>query len=99
MWATVGRFQTDGDTDDASLARTTQALADGAAQMPGHISTRLFGTPDREALFCVTRWGIEASARSYVSVMQEQPEAVASGYGGEVLEMRLVEEIAGYPPD
>ena len=98
MWVTLGRLEDAGGSDDARLERTTSAIADGAARMPGHVVTRLLATPDRGEFYCVTIWRLEASDCTYARVLNEDPNALGSGFGAEVLSLVHLEEVASYPP-
>jgi hypothetical protein len=94
MWAIVGRFRADDGSDDEALARTARALAEGAEQIPGHVTTRLFASPDRIHLLCTTTWEIESSARTYLKIIEEQRERLKAGYNAADAEFLFLEEIA-----
>ncbi len=94
MWATVGRFTTERPCEDEELARTAEVIAQGARALPGHLWTRLFGTPERDRLVSVSMWDVESSAQTYVGVMREQQDVVAGGYTAEQAEFFFFEELA-----
>jgi hypothetical protein len=97
MWVTLGRLRPSNGTGDAALARTTAAIAEGAARLPGHIATRLFATTERDELYFVTAWQLESAALTYSGVLAEDHGPMAAGFGAEVVSIMHLEEIASFP--
>ena len=96
MWATLGRFVSTSSANDQDLTRTAQAIAEGAARFPGHVSTRLFATTERDELFCMNTFEVQSSAETYARVLRERPDAVAAGYQSMMADFTLLEEIASF---
>lgn len=96
MWAVIGRFGFVEADNDEVLSRTAKAISDGAEQIPGHVATQVFVTPDRSELLCATTYEIESSARTYYRVVDEQREQLRTGYHADDVDFTFLEEVASF---